>query len=54
MIDRRAGEEVKSADRARFIETVEAELLALHEGNIAPYRVVPSEFKAWQRIWSKG
>jgi len=53
MIDSRAAE-VRASDRARFIETVETELLALHEGNIAPYKILPSEFKAWQKVWSKG
>lgn len=53
LIDDRAGD-VKAADRVRFIETVETELLALHEGNIAPYKVLPSEFTAWRKVWSKG
>jgi hypothetical protein len=42
------------ADRPRFVETVESELLALHEGNIAPYRLTPEQFEAWQRVWSRG
>ena len=41
------------ADRAKFIEVVETELLALHEGNYARYRIRPSEFEAWQKIWKK-
>jgi hypothetical protein len=39
------------SDQARFIETVETELLSLHEGNYARYRVSPSEFSRWKKIW---
>jgi hypothetical protein len=39
------------ADQARFIEMVETELLALHEGNFARYRIRPSTFAAWQQAW---
>ena len=35
-------------DRQRFIEAVETEILSLHEGNFARYRIRPSQFKAWQ------
>lgn len=34
-------------DRARFAEIVETEIVNLHEGNIARYRLRPSEFAAW-------
>ena len=43
--------ELPEIDQARFIEMVETELLALHEGNVARYRVRPSAFNAWQAIW---
>lgn len=36
----------------RFIDTVEIELLSLHEGNFARYRVRPSEFQRWQQSWN--
>jgi Fic family protein len=39
------------ADKDRFIEMVETELLNLHEGNFARYRVTPSVFYAWQKVW---
>ncbi len=42
-----------ASERARFIEVVETELLALHEGNFARYRIRPSEFSAWQKVWKK-
>jgi Fic family protein len=38
-------------DGRRFIEVSETELLALHEGNIARYRLRPSEFRAWRETW---
>ncbi len=44
-------EKVEAEDRKRFIETAEAELTSLHEGNFARYRVRPSEFAAWRKVW---
>ena len=38
--------------RERFREVAERELLSLHEGNFARYRVRPSKFKAWQEVWT--
>lgn len=38
-------------DKERFIEVTETQLLSLHEGNIARYRLRPSEFHAWQAVW---
>ncbi len=43
--------QVPEADRAKFIEVVETELLSLHEGNFARYRIRPSEFAAWKAMW---
>jgi hypothetical protein len=51
-IKRHAAEHVLAEDRARFIEVVEAELTSLHEGNIARYRLRPSEYQAWHQTWS--
>ena len=50
-IDAFAGENVTPADRERFREVAETELLALHAGNFARYRIRPSEFAAWQSVW---
>jgi Fic family protein len=47
-----AENDIKTAERNRFIEIAETELLALHEGNFARYPVRPSEFAAWQAIWT--
>jgi hypothetical protein len=43
--------QVPEPDRAKFIEVVETELLSLHEGNFARYRIRPSEFTAWKAVW---
>jgi hypothetical protein len=45
-------ENIEPPDRARFRELAEDELLALHEGNFARYQIRPSEFEAWQKIWT--
>ena len=37
---------------ARFIEIAETQLMALHEGNIARYRLRPSEYRAWREHWA--
>jgi len=50
-IKRRAAEQVSEEDRVRLIEVVEAELTSLHEGNIARYRVRPSEYQSWHQTW---
>lgn len=42
---------VPPEDRARFIEVVESELIGMHEGNFARYRVRPSEYFSWKQIW---
>lgn len=38
-------------DQAKFLEKVEIELRGLHEGNIARYRLRPSEYDEWQKNW---
>lgn len=45
---------VAEADRERFRDMAEAELLSLHEGNFARYQIRPSEFEAWQQVWRNG
>lgn len=50
-IHRFTQEQIESADRSRFIEVVETQLLSLHEGNIARYRLRPNEFHAWRELW---
>ncbi|HRE51076.1 MAG TPA: Fic family protein [Flavitalea sp.] len=45
--------EIPSEDSERFIQTVEQELINLHEGNFARYFVTPSEFGKWQKAWNE-
>ncbi len=42
---------VSEADRGRFQRLAEEELLSLHEGNFARYRVTPAEFGTWRQAW---
>ena len=51
VVRQRAEAAVPEEDRQRFIEVAETELLSLHEGNIARYRLRPSEYVAWQAGW---
>jgi hypothetical protein len=50
-IRKRATEQVSPEDRPRFVEVVETELMSLHEGNIARYRLRPSEYQTWRQTW---
>jgi Fic family protein len=45
--------QVPAADRAKFVEVVETELLSLHAGNFARYKILPSEFAAWKAAWER-
>lgn len=47
----RAMEDVPQEDQARFIEVVETEVMSLHEGNIARYRLRPAEYQRWLECW---
>lgn len=46
-----ANESVPSEARTRFIEVVETEIMYLHEGNFARYRLKNSEYEAWRSMW---
>jgi len=46
-----AKSKIDGIDQAKFIEVVEIELLSLHEGNIARFRLRPSEFSDWKTNW---
>ncbi len=52
LIKQKASQVIYAEDQLRFIETVEIELRGLHEGNIARYRLRPSEYDAWQNNWN--
>jgi len=51
MARERAAEQVPPADQARFVEVVETEMMSLHEGNLARYRLLPAEYQAWRQGW---
>jgi DNA-binding Lrp family transcriptional regulator len=44
---------VTEEERARFQDMAETELINLHEGNFARYRVRTTEFHSWQEIWTE-
>ncbi|QKT03383.1 Fic family protein [Ectothiorhodospiraceae bacterium 2226] len=46
-----ATEQVPAVDQTRFVEVVETEIMSLHEGNIARYRLRPVEYRAWRESW---
>jgi hypothetical protein len=51
LIQRLASEKAAEGDVRRLIEVAETELMALHEGNVARYRLRPSEYQAWHLNW---
>ena len=44
--------QISAPDRERFRHLAEQELLSLHAGNFARYRVTPTQYDAWQRRWT--
>lgn len=46
-----AAEQVPPVDQTRFVEVAETEIMSLHEGNIARYRLRPAEYRAWRESW---
>lgn len=50
-IKQRAEAEVAEEEKTRVIEIVETEIISLHEGNIARYRIRPSEYRRWRETW---
>jgi len=47
-----AKENITEEDQQRFVEAIETELLSLHSGNIARYRITENQFKNWQNKWA--
>ncbi len=43
---------IRLDDRDAFVEVVEEELIELHEGNFARYKVLLSEYVAWKDVWT--
>mgnify|MGYP006332787405 FL=1 len=50
-VARQARQHLPPADQHRFVEVTETELMSLHEGNMARYRLRPSEVEAWRQGW---
>ena len=44
---------IAEAEREKFRDMAESELVGLHEGNFARYQIRPSEFEAWQQVWGE-
>ncbi len=51
-IEEWARENVEATDRETFRDAAENELLSLHDGNFARFRLTPSDFEAWRQVWS--
>ncbi len=47
-----AAQHIAPAAQERFRHTAEQELLSLHEGNFARYRITPPQFQTWQQVWN--
>jgi hypothetical protein len=48
----KAHEIIPLHDQPRFVETIERELLSLHEGNVARYQLRLNEYEDWKKNWS--
>lgn len=50
-IKQRAFETVPPDDQAKFMEVIETELMSLHKGNIARFKLKPTDYDAWLETW---
>jgi Fic family protein len=48
-----SAENLPADERAKFSDLAQDEILALHEGNFARYKLRPSEFDAWRKVWNQ-
>ncbi|MGR3951586.1 MAG: hypothetical protein QRY74_01505 [Chlamydia sp.] len=46
-----AEDHIPSAEQNHFIEIVEFEIISLHEGNFARFKIRSSDFFTWQKEW---
>ena len=46
-----ARKNIEADEQDQFREIAENEILGLHEGNFARYRIKPSQFEAWRNAW---
>ncbi|MBC2705895.1 Fic family protein [Desulfobacula sp.] len=51
-IKQSAVEKIELKERDRLVEVIETELMGLHDGNIARYRIRPSEYEKWRITWT--
>jgi hypothetical protein len=51
LLEKWSVENIQADEQGRFLEVAEDEILALHEGNFARYKLLPSEFDAWRKVW---
>ena len=51
LVRQTAQSKMAQEDQARFVEVTETQLMSLHEGNIARYRLRPGEYHAWRKHW---
>ena len=51
-IQKEPNKDILESDKLKFIEVVKTELSNLHEGNIARYKLRPSEFEQWWEKWT--
>ncbi len=47
-----ADEKLDKAAKMRFVEVVETELMSLHEGNMARYKIRPPQYAHWRKTWT--
>lgn len=50
-IKKKASENIAQDEQAKFIEIIEIELMSLHKGNIARFRLKLSEYETWLKTW---
>jgi len=41
---------ISKADEQQLLQIIETEIISLHEGNIARFKIKPSEFQAWKML----
>ena len=51
-IKQSAFEKIELKEQERFVEVAETELMGLHNGNIARYRIRPAEYEKWKITWT--
>ncbi len=50
-INKLLGEEVESSQRIDVVNAIERELISLHEGNIARFKLDLDDFQKWEAEW---